>query len=817
MGGGSGRVKTNPSLWRWFFILAALEAGAAFVALVAIPHESGGYSTTRLAMLGILAACTVAATAAALLLARRMSGRVRPWHALASFVIAVLVAVVLFLLRYLSPERLLQYYERLSPLLWYFLLLFVEFSAVCLAQLYGFDAGAAWRGFRAWRAAAIAFGILVAALMFVGVTRIGITPDPAYVGEPGVPVLGWQLALAVLCGGGAVLAGLRWKAPRRIDWAIAVAIWLLAVLIWMSVPVGVLKNSFYAPITPPANQPYPNSDAAYYDSMSQSLLIGYPYLGDIPTRPLYITFLAILHALVGQRYDLVIFGQTQLLACIPVVLYFLGKRLHSRAAGIVAALFAIFREWNALLVSSQTRVSNTKMLLVDLPTLLLMLLACLFVMRWLQRRGRMDAIVAGGALGVLLLLRTQSLVIVPIVIVLAIIAMGIRNRALGIALLLFVVGFLAAVVPWLAHNYVYTHQITLDAPFEYQVIASQYQYTGNLDLNAVDLQGKSLAGILLTFALKDPGFVAWFIATHFFATMLGSVAALPLAARYDGLLAPLNLYWMDWIANLNAVNMVLLVLYLAIIAMGIAAAWRRLRWSGLVPLVFGAGYALANGIGRFSGWRYDLPADWIAYFYFAVGAAEVILAVARAFCAQIKEAPSETSAGRRRFSQGLQAGLLLAAFAVVGALPWFAEGFAAPRYADQTLRTLMNRLVASPGVQALHVTPTQIQDFAANPQAELEIGRVLYPRFFTRGDGIAGTHPWPAFAVRDFPRMGFVLLNESRHDVVVPLKQAGAGFVQGTDAIILGCQRADYIEVRLILFPDLDVAYLTAPLTKSCQ
>ena len=205
-----------------------------------------------------------------------------------------------------------------------------------------------------WLAAGVAFMILLAVIAFIAVTRIGLLPDSAYWGEPGVPVLGWQLGLALLCGACLFLAGLRWRNARKIDWALAAGVWLLAVAIWMTVPVGVVKNSFYAPINPPAYQPFPHSDAGYYDLMAQSLLIGYPYQGDIPTRPLYITFLAFLHVLVGQRYDLIILGQTLLLALIPVAFYFLGRRLHSRAAGLIAALFAIFREWDSLLLSSHS-------------------------------------------------------------------------------------------------------------------------------------------------------------------------------------------------------------------------------------------------------------------------------------------------------------------------------------------------------------------------------------------------------------------------------------------------------------------------------
>jgi len=66
----------------------------------------------------------------------------------------------------------------------------------------------------------------------------------------------------------------------------------------------------------------------------------------------------------------------------------------------------------------------------------------------------------------------------------------------------------------LLHNFIRTGQITLDAPFQAQIIASQYRYTGNLDIAHMDLQGKSLFGILMAFALHDPKFVLGFIATH---------------------------------------------------------------------------------------------------------------------------------------------------------------------------------------------------------------------------------------------------------------------------------------------------------------
>ena len=139
------------------------------------------------------------------------------------------------------------------------------------------------------------------------------------------------------------------------------------------------------------------------------------------TRPLYIFLLTILHVLFGQNYALILAGQTCVIALFPVTLFFLGKKVHSRAGGVMIALFAIFRELTTLWVSSSTTCSDTRTLLTDLPTLLLITLACLFVMRWFENKSLQRALVsAGGIFGVMLLLRTQSMIILPVVLLLAV-------------------------------------------------------------------------------------------------------------------------------------------------------------------------------------------------------------------------------------------------------------------------------------------------------------------------------------------------------------------------------------------------------------
>jgi len=120
----------------------------------------------------------------------------------------------------------------------------------------------------------------------------------------------------------------------------------------------------------------------------------------------------------------------------------------------------------------------------------------------LQRRDSKHALIAGGTFGLLLLLRTQSMLVLPPIVLMALLVFGWKNRSLYSQASVFLLGLVITISPWLIHNYLQTGQFAFDAPFQYKVIASQYAYTGNLDINTYNFEGKSLGRVLIEFASR---------------------------------------------------------------------------------------------------------------------------------------------------------------------------------------------------------------------------------------------------------------------------------------------------------------------------
>ena len=797
----------------WFFFAAAFQSLIAVVALLRVPSE--GLSIARLALLGAIGGVFLSGIGSGLY-ARRNPSRFE-WLfttpvILSSALLSLTFSLFLFLLRYLNPERFLPYYERMSPLLWLLIFLAAEAFFFILLIKNGFHPQHIKNYSSIFRASAIPLLVLLLIFLFVSITKIGVTPDTGYWGEPGVAIQGWHFVLALLVGLAILLLSNTNYLTRSTHYEtryLPFALYLIAAILWLSVPLETLANSFYASITPPTNMPLPYSDSGFYDFSAQSLLIGTGYFGGIPPRPLYVVFLAILHLIFGQNYPALITAQVLVLALFPVALYFLAKKLHSPAAGVTVAFFAIFREYTGLWIASNTRVANSKVFTTDFPTAFAIVIICLVILWWLERRDLRSTLIAGGAFGIFLLFRSQSMLTIPFLFLLVLLVFNFKWGEWIKSGIIFAVTMLLAVLPWLPHNYTIAGKFSFDDPNQVAVIYSQYAFTGNLDLSQFDPKTDSVRERIISFTLENPKYVANFFASHFLNTEIGGLLALPLIKPFNGLQEPVNLYWVEWDGNLEWYNIILVLFYLAVVALGVGSAWRRMKWMALVPLAFNLGYAVSNGIARFSSWRYNMPIDWVFYFYFAIGIVELFGILSQLFGAKPKEVITETPLFKPiQFSDfRVQYLLPVAAFVFVGSLPWLAKGMAQPRFTS-TPEELVTKLVS------IGYDQNEIETFLQEPKAVLAEGRLLFPRMYRKGEGLFSANPWPAYAVQEFPRIGFILINESHQNLIYPTKEL-LDFPQGADSIVLACAGDnDLLYVRVIAFDD--ATYQNTPLTEPC-
>lgn len=842
-------------LRRWLW-LAALGAVLALGLVFAQPSQEGsrllGLSAARWALVAALLG--LAFGASVLARAARLQVRLAAWllarpalfnlALVVAGVVAVLAAyTVLFSLNIQDifvQARMLRLLPLTAWLAWASLL-----ALLCWPRLRPHATWAAERS--VLRPAAIALLVLALGVAAMLLTGVGLQPDRSGWDTPGAPILNTQVLLAWLV---AVLlvSGLGWASrragwrPKRTDLIVALAIWLAAVLLWSAQP---LRPTHFAPAPSAPNwEYYPNSDAATLDVAAQSFLTGNGFT-DIIEKPLYGFFLVLLHAIAGQDYAALVNTQILVLALFPVALYFLAAHMHHRFTGVLLAGIIILREINTLALSNRILVSHSKMLMTDLPTALGLALLCVVVLHWLQHKAHSPraALWVGAGLGLLLLLRSQVLIFLPFLLLLVLLrASGAWRGRLALAGWLLL-GFALAAVPWMLRNGVRTGEFGYSQPFQALYMARQYSLTPESNDPGFAVEDTPVEQYVALgfanvrqFVLQHPAEVARFITAHFLHNEVASFLALP--ARFDltdRVVEFYNLrpywpqregqlwaeccslaayiegtpYWAAWDGRIPPDLVWPLALNLALVALGIGAAWRKLGWLSLLPLGMHLLYSASTALARVSGWRLILPADWVILLFYCVGVGQLTLWVGRYLFA--KPAPTRQPAVGRSHAphrHAPRAMLGAAALALLaGAFLPLAELALPNRYASLNQASAVQRLHASPAVAA---TALEAATFLSQPSAAVYWGRALYPQHQLAVSQPAQPEDLP------FNHTQFRLIGPQGH-----FRMALPGGVRplpnAADVLVLGCNRPGYFYVVALVFLNGEAGDALAPFASSLQ
>jgi 4-amino-4-deoxy-L-arabinose transferase-like glycosyltransferase len=718
----SSRILTDQNnrltIWRGFFALALLQVVLATALLLQDTSATGsqlilGFSLARLAIIGLFL-CLFALFTWLLIrswtnptwtqrqIEKIQSLPQRPKVYGSLLIICGLVMLASFYTISLTPELTEPFTDALFTRLLPFTILLAGLSAQTLIVLllvrFNLNRRNQWQGNAVFWLALVIFGLI---FVFWGwVSRTSLRTESAITGwnDLGAPVLGTQVFLAWLAGmatWGLIIfwphlaerfPGLQKLKPNHLQFFDAIMIlclWGGTILLWYNTPTT--SSYFLSVPRPPNNESYPSSDALLYDLSAQSLINGQglQFANEIfVRRPVLAVFFTFLHALGGQNTSAVIFWQIVFLAVTPVFVYLLGKSLHSRMAGIIAAVLVALRGANAIALASSITTSHAKILMADLPAMLVMVIFLYATVRWLQNGSKNLALFAGGMLGVAILIRPELGAAILAVILISFLVY--RARSMGtstlrqwlVSFLLFTLGIALVVAPWVYRNWSLTGLIFLDTPtYRTDWLQDRYQISPPMPVPTVSPASQPQSSIerrYITAPLQvtpvsasvaqvptvspDSGKpnstaatsekitnVARFVSAHYLNSQMQIFLTLPTTFRpFDSLAAfmvhrsperlwteccsALNYirrlpYWHKWYGDIPTQAVVLLAINLVLIALGIQQSWKRNRWTGLLPAVLVFFHLLVNALARNSGGRYILTVDWIGMLYFSFGLA----------------------------------------------------------------------------------------------------------------------------------------------------------------------------------------------------
>ena len=632
----------------------------------------------------------------------------------------------------------------------------------------------------------VTLSIIFITWILMSLTRFGLEPDTAFWNVAGVPVLWVSLASIILI---AILLdrAIPWL-QKRISWTpgkktqivleivLILAIWISASLIWANTPYS---NSFFLtkPL-PPDGHYWPTSDARLMDLGGQYLIIGgrleTPYFTE---KPFYALFLGLLHFFFGQSYQTITTVQIVVLALIPVFLYLLGKKFSGRIFGLALAAFAIIKETNAILATSKISVSNSRLMMTELPTALLLIVFCLLIFIWLKKEqpGFVLPLLAGVTIGVAIFVRTNNIVVLFAFLGLLIIT-GLKNLHRRLPQIgIFLVGLLVVITPWLVYNQVTYGQDPLTWKIQAALTTrfsaespSDPSLTPSPEIPSTEPSGN----------LEEKGFYkseVSMILAHFLNNQVKALFVLPTQVYPANLETILDQeYWREpvtWNGQLPVESVVVFIVNLILISIGLTAACRMFGWAGLVPLILEIAYYLSNALVRTSGSRYLVAVDWVIYFYFLLGIFWVLRTISVLPSREVTKEKVSTPAWKH-VSVGLVFALIIGL-----SLPVLNLAFPA-LYSNEGKTEVFNRLPVSQIGEEMGVSASELESILNDPEAVFLFGREIYPAQ-QEVEGIQGDKT-----------LSFTLLTPDLYTVALPYElDLTERLPAGEDMVVVGCKR----------------------------
>ena len=722
---------------------------------------------------------------------------------------ALAVWSFIFLYHFLDFFNDVGIYNRLMPLLIDYLLMGIELLVFVITVFYRVPNNHRKSHQFPWKSFLSALLIIALCFLVIEITGWGHGFTRLVIVVLGVPLLEgqiWYIAGILLMIAFAALAwntipsGQRIHLNKHRDAVVFLALWLIAVVLWASLPLP--DHNYFAPsVRAPNFEKYPFSDAEQYDYNSLYVLYG-AIDGFVISKPLYVSFLAVLHAVAGLDYVRVVFLQTLVIALFPGILYLIGKELHSRLGGIAIALLAIFRETNSIQASTMANVSNSKLLLSGMLAALLASLLVYVIIRWFKTPGKKvsgHAFIIGGIIGAFILTRLQAMALVPFGILLVVVRYFKNIKSILISVLLLVLAVGLVLAPVLIRNHAITGVYWVDNPsstgglYRYFVFEEDY----GIEIPEVDTKAEQLnrnISVIASAFSRGFGNILQFIMDHFFRNEISSMLIMPVRlGNQTQFLDFLNInqpFWAEIYTQSNVLNLIVFLTNSIIIALGFSYVFQRNPWVALCVVGFHVVYSLSSAVVRLAGWRFILPADWIIFTFYALGIVELITAFFyTAFRWDLKALvpgwaayPVESDTKPLTWRSYLIYGML---FLFIGGFIPLREALIPSLVPEYDREDVCTAFISAAESSQTPQIADDVAVFCEDERTSALMGYGVYPRFFDEGEGYYDRPTDLRFGRQEYSRLVFRLIGEVNYSGFIKTNRKDLEFPNGALVYVL--------------------------------
>ena len=650
--------------------------------------------------------------------------------------------------------------------------------------------------------------ILLVLFSLPPLTGIGLYTRDVTVNDLGIPLLEWQIIftlglLLILSYAKMIFIGSNLFNKEKIEEIqkflpiiLFAAFWLSAFIFWLYQPLP--TNNYFAPrVLPPNFETYPFSDAERYSLDSIRIIKGITS-NFIISKPFHAIYLAILNYFGNLNYQGVILGQTLVLAFFPSVLFLIGKEIRGNIVGLGLGIFAIFREINAIQASNIANVANSKLLLSDFPSTLILSIIILFALKWIRNpHGRYYPIILGGILGMLILYRAQYLIFIPVFISIAFLLYWKNHKKILLFSSIFILCLSAIVLPLLFRNQSISGLFWFDSSdylsgfTENYVMADPENFnsginpqTSSLPHNQPENQSNLIQSIIRSGYMFD-------ITDNFFRNLISTFLIFPIRIDGNQDLQELSVikdnFWAEAFQHNRQFNLLIAFFNLILLITGlylfISADWKIALSCILVYLT----QNLSSALFRFSGWRFIMPVDWMVYIIYLIGLLGLIEFLRLIPRTGQKSKISMPGPMDFNFKKEMKTSLpFFIFFLMIGSILPIRELF--PTYHRAMSKSeICSYLEKNISTNKYPLVREKVILLCDDENSIALEGEMIYPRFFERGQGFYDIPADVFYGKQDFSRLMFRFSTDDILKLYIPLSEIGENIqiANGSPAFIL--------------------------------